>query len=78
MKVEKPFTLGHAIGLLQRFTARTGIQFFFQPEIRRDDARNFVQYRLIDIRSATVSVPQFASSVDRAVRQTCISSRLAA
>eukprot|EP00966_Prymnesium_polylepis_P222115 5139438-Prymnesium_polylepis.1 len=25
MKVEKPFKLGHAIGLLQRFTARTGI-----------------------------------------------------
>ena len=60
MKVEEPFTLGQAIGLLQRFTARTGIQFFFQPEIRRDGARNFVQYRLIDIRYVGAPVRFFS------------------
>ena len=56
LKVEEPFTLGNAIGLLQRFTARTGIQLFFRPEIRKDGTDLFVQYRIIDIRFVGVTV----------------------
>ena len=56
LKVEEPFTLGNAIGLLQRFTARTGIQLFFRPEIRKNGKDLFVQYRIIDIRFVGVTV----------------------
>ena len=49
--LEGEIALGHAIGLLQRFTARTGIQLFIQPEIRSCcGARHLVQFRLSDMR----------------------------
>eukprot|EP00966_Prymnesium_polylepis_P057657 1335214-Prymnesium_polylepis.1 len=60
MKLEAPFTLGQAIGLLQRFTARTGIQLFFQPEIRMSGERHFVQYRFTDIRYVGTPVRFFS------------------
>ena len=49
--LEGEIALGHAIGLLQRFTARTGIQLFIQPEIRSCcGTRHLVQFRLSDMR----------------------------
>lgn len=51
IRLEGEIALGHAIGLLQRFTARTGIQLFIQPEVRSCcGSRHSVQFRLSDMR----------------------------
>ena len=70
--LEGEITLGRAIGLLQRFTARTGIQLFIQPEIRSCcGARHSVKFRLSDMRYIGSPV-RFFSGPGAVAHQICL------